>query len=500
MRTLFVNRLPGWLRLAGTRDGLAETLSVFREDEPATGSIFLGRVTKLLPGIEAAFLDLGEAGSAFLNRRDLPRHVAPTRNAGLGSVLKEGRSLPVQIKVPAYADKHVQVTANLTLAGFSCILIPFGSGIRFSRNFKGDQSAFQQELLSDPAFSGSHGWMIRSAASETPVAQVAAEATRLRERFKAIESSAGTGSPRILHPVDPVMAFLLDRSGAEPLQAILVDDEATLERISDALQDHPPLKTLLKYHSEPTPMFDLYKLESEFQRALGRTVWLKSGGRIAIHQTPAMTVIDVDSGKNVKQKGRLSAAMRANLQAAEEACRQIRLRNLAGIIAVDFINVRDPDWRTDVNQALRRSLALDPVRTRLVEVNEIGLAHITRERRGPSLEESLKASCTVCRGTGLVERPGATAIRIQHQIVREAPGLAGESLVIRCSPGLAGYLEKRKARLFAQLESNYGIAISVRAQSSLPPEDFNIELAADISMERPDKRNGNRSDCPQKEA
>ena len=467
--SIFVSRLPGLTRIAITRDSKLIRLLLCRDDEPGqTGSIWLGRVTRVLPEIKAAFLDLGEQ-NVFLN--DLPGSM--NRKGGFESAIKEGNLLAVQSKRPAHGDKLAQVSANLKLTGFSGILMPRDPTINFSRNFGGERDP---QIYRDMLPHKDYGWIVRSGSDRLSPDVIAREIETLTGQWTQIEGEIESGKPRLLRQGD-VLADQLQTWWKEGIRSLYFDDELLYHRYRDMLeQQNPSLLGAMKLHLNETPLFDVYKITSEITAACSNRVRLKSGGWIDIRHTEGMIAIDVNSGKSTAGKSSRTGAMRTNLEAAAEIGRQAGIRNLAGLIMIDFINARSSDHNAKIDKALEAAFRDDPAKTIILPTNRLGIAQISRERTGTDLHTHLEKKCGACRGSGFVERPRAAVIALQEQLLRELPGMRGEQFTIACGNSLAGYLIAKKALLLDSLEKVYEVTLSVEKDNTFKPTHFEIKM------------------------
>ncbi len=484
MKSIFVNRLGEWLRIAITREGVLEYYAV---DGPgmrdSIGAIHLGRVTNVVPAIQAAFLDIGQQQNAFLNRGDLPEAMIKNQKTPIESLIKEGQSILVQIRKPPYQDKLARVSADLKLLGFFTVLTPLSPGVRFSKRFQGDAESLGDILrqavssvIKQPDSDSGSGVILRSNAAGLAPDRIVSELTYLGGIYRELRSAAGQGPPRRLHEDGLIMRCLYNH-WQDGIRSLYFDHRILYERYKQLVKDrNPDLLPAVKFHMGDTSLYDTYKLESEIQKITAPKVWLKSGGALHIHQTEAMVTIDVDTGKQRKQRGKLSVALQTNLEAVEEAARQIRVRNLSGLIVLDLINAPEADWRKVVDQTMRRSLKQDSAKTHLVPVNTLGILALSRERGHLDLNRSHLRSCRVCKGTGWVKKRATLAREIQQALVREAAGMAGETLIVACGNSLAEYLEEHHRGLFEEIEHAFDVSIRVTQDPKIPRRSYQIRL------------------------
>jgi len=471
--SLFVNRLNGLTRIAVMRhDRLIHLGLHAATDLGNPGDIFLGKVTKVIPGINAAFLDLGEGHNAFLNRADIPLPIAKSGGADMASIVKPGQTLPVQVKRIASGEKLTQVSAELKLVGFSGILVVGGKGVSFSKRFKGDREECQfEELLNDGE---DLGYIVRSGAEKMKPQLRSLEFKSLVEDYIQLrESVDNSGKPRLLRKHCPVKACLID-FWKDGLRSIFFDNETMFQTWEASLKkEHPQLSTALKFHDEPFPMFDLYKIESEIKKAMAERVWLKSGGYFDVRHTEAMITVDVNSGKDMRLGSGKSAGMRANLEATYEIARHARIRNLAGLVVIDFINGKGSAWLKQLDDSLKKAFRGDPARVDLIPVNHFGLAQISRERLGPDLNSQIREKCHVCKGVGWIKTPETAAFELELQLTRELGGSPGETVLVTCGRRLSSVLSLERIQAW---EKQFQAKIQTKISERISQLGFELTL------------------------
>ena len=354
--------------------------------------------------------------------------------------------------------------------GFYLIHLPQSDRIVFAREHTGDQQPKRDCLK---GFGG--GWIVRSAASSIALDHIAREAGLLLARRQRIEAAGGSGKPRLIAAADPVLETIRDR-GPTRLDNIYLDDADAHARLQPILAETAPeLAAKLELHTGDYPLFDVYRVTDEIERLRSSKVHLKSGGWLHFQKTEAMTVIDVNTGRIAKARGGLSPAMRTDLEAVPVIARHIRARNLGGLIAVDFINASETDWRTRIDQALKEAVEADPARVALLPLNPFGIAHLSRERVAADLAERTTDRCFSCRGEGRLARFDAQLADIQVALLRQAPTMAGETFRITCHKALADFLNRRHEICLAPLEKRFSITIRVEVVSGIKTS-YSVDL------------------------
>ena len=475
--SLFVNRMPGHTRIGVMQDDRlihAEWIRNTEHDRP--GQVFVGKVNRVVPALKAAFVDLGGERTAFLNQSDLPIGMLPDRRTGIEDVLKEGRLLVVQIKKSGYRDKLPQVTARVSSPGLLLVGLWQERGIHYAKGYQGEDLGQEANHGLMDSEERPMGWLIRSAASQVPGKRLVQEAAYHLERAEQARSALARGQ---LGPVLQVFSDLecLFHFWKYGVRHCFFDDEGLFQARRSLAEAHfPALLPVFSLHADVHPLFDVYRVQSEWEQLSSPRVWLPSGGYLDFLPSEALTTVDVNSGKNLRRRGGLSNAMRTNLEAAVEVARQVRLRQLSGLVVVDFVNVARTEAKT-VDRALADGFASDSAKIDLLPINRFGLAVISRERTNPDHFGRLHETCRACQGTGMQPKPVAVAVEVQHQLLRQLPGLEGERVLVSCGARLARFFERHPAWLNALAES-YNIPISVVSAPLAKPLEFDIQLGA----------------------
>ena len=472
-RSIFVNKLPSATRIAVTEEGRLTRFEVLKQRElMLLGQVYLGRVSKVLPSIDACFVEVGGKATVFVNRRQLPQAWFPSNQTKLSDVVKPGRVLRLQITKLPSQRKQAQGSGKLKLGGFYLVLEEEGQGIRFSGHFTGDRQVMVDSLEAKGSLG--LGWRVRSAAGSAVPAHVLQEADALLELYRELAALPLEGSSRLVHqPVflDPILAD----EDPNHLRAIYFDNEQLWQQARDFYRHRAPyLLPKLERHDLEIPLFDTYKLNSAIEALLSPKVWLKSGGALHFRQTEAMVTIDVDSGKQMKARGAASAALRTNLEAVHELFHQIRVRNLAGLIAVDFLNLSSAGERKQLERAIAVEAAKDRCEIDLEPINRFGVVMMARQRRGEDIERRLQAGCSHCGGSGRVLSAETAVLNLQQILLRDGRRYAGEQLEIQVGPLLHGQM--KRDRWLKSLADQFGFSWQLELQPSWPGSRFQVNL------------------------
>ena len=378
------------------------------------GNIYLGRVQNVLPGMEAAFVDIGTPKNAVLYRGDVQYDEADVEGgsgpARIEHLLRPRQSVLVQVTKNPIGSKGARLTQEVSLPGRFMVLIPNSSTYGISKRLADDERKRLRSIL-DKVKLPSHGLIVRTAAEGASREELERDVARLQAQWDEIDAKARRASAPALLYREPDMAVRAIREEFNSTyRGVVLDDRELYEEVRDYVGSiTPELVDRVELHDlteEPLPLFEQYHVHEQLHKALDRKVWLPSGGSLIIERTEALTVIDVNTGKNVGKSSLEETVYRNNLEAAEEVARQLRLRDIGGIIVIDFIDMEVASNRADVMKAFRDALARDKTRTQVFDISELGLVEMTRKRIGEGLVESLSSPCPACEGRGILFEEG----------------------------------------------------------------------------------------------
>jgi len=405
---LFISRIGSGIWAALREDG--STVELRTEQEPRralAGRIIKARVTRILPGMQSAFLDIGDEHGALLHARDL---VLPGRVHEPGTPiedrLRQGQELLVQIARERLGSKGAKVTCTISVAGRLLVLLPHSGHHGVSRRIS-DQKERERLLAILQSLPVENCALLAStAAFGASQGALAGELEALTRTWEEINHSASSMSaPSVVHREPDFLLQLLRGAAAAKLKRIIFDNEDDKRQALIHLREiDPKLAPEVVLHARAEPLFESYGLHEDIEKALRARVWLKSGGYIVIEETEALVSIDVNTGKFLGGTGVEQTALRTNLEAAVEIGRQLRLRDLGGIIVIDFIDMASEESRRQTLEALQQVLAGDSAKTKIVGLSDLGLMQLTRKRTRPSLEALTTSPCPLCRGRGRVKK------------------------------------------------------------------------------------------------
>jgi ribonuclease G len=555
-KEMIISSTPHETRVAILEDDHVVEVFIEREhSRGVVGNVYKGRVSKVLPGMQSAFVDLGLERDAFLyvsdvispteealeeddpvpsaaadapepadgnggivdtgaipipteapepvavaagngrqeagssdpahrrarqDRRERPERTPPSQK--IEDLLKEGQEIVVQVVKEPLGTKGARITSHLSLPGRFLVYMPTVEHIGVSRKVESREErrrlrGIVQRFREQSGLPG--GVIIRTAAANRPEEDIVADLTYFQQVSTEVQRRRESErTPAVLFREESLVTKLLRDLLTEQFSAIRIDDEAEHRRVMAFISRFAPnMAGRVKRYTKEYPIFEEYGVQSEIDKALRSKVWLKSGGYIVINQTEALVAIDVNTGRYVGKKsaGRLEdTIVKTNLEAVKEIVRQIRLRDLGGIIVLDFIDMEEKKNRQKVAQAVEQELRRDRAPSKSVQVSDFGLIIITRKRVKSSLERLLTEPCPYCSGTGTIRTTATICYDILSEVRKVSADLDGYSLVLRVNPEVARALREESRGVFRELESTVGRHVTVRADEQLHHEQFDL--------------------------
>ena len=378
------------------------------------GNIYRGRVQNVLPGMEAAFIDIGTPKNAVLYRGDVRYDRDDIESPGgsggpslrIEQMLRPGQTILCQVTKNPIGAKGARLTQEVSLPGRFVVMVPNSTAFGISKRLDDAERRRLRRIVDDVRLAG-HGLIVRTAAEGASQEELRLDIQRLVGQWTAIEAEAARSSaPGLLYREPDLAVRIVREEFNREYRGVVIDDPELFGQVRDYVADvNPELVDRVELYdpeAEQLPVFERFHVHEQLHKALDRKVWLPSGGSIIIERTEALTVIDVNTGKNVGKSNLEETVFRNNLEAAEEIARQLRLRDIGGIIVIDFIDMEVRENRDKVGAALRSALARDKTRTQVFDISELGLVEMTRKRVSEGLVESLSSTCAVCGGRGIV--------------------------------------------------------------------------------------------------
>jgi ribonuclease G len=503
-REILINGTPRETRVAILEDDRLVELLVDRPDaRRSVGDIYLGRVEAVLPGIQAAFVDIGAEKSAFLHASDLiesddedeepdegddedEEEEAAGGGNGRGSrsrrkvpniadELKRGQTKLVQVTKEPISTKGSRVTAQISLAGRFLVYMPYASKVGVSRKIESrEQRARLREMVARLVPKDSGGWIIRTVADDLTEEKCRREIDHLHGLWKKItRKGSSVRAPALVQRETSLTRGIVRDLFSDKVDSLLVDSKQLYHEIESYLkQMDPDLVARVKMYEGETSLFDEYDIEDEIRTLFQPRVELPTGGYIIIQPTEALTSIDVNTGRYTGKKDPESTILKTNVEAAREVARQLRLRDIGGIIVVDFIDMESRGNRDKVLHELRTHLGRDRARTRAYAVSELGLIEMTRQRVRPSLWQSMTTECPTCTGLGRVFRPEVVVRRMERSLRRV--GSKERQLAVRLHPEVALYLVEQEPNFLRQLKKQTGLVLDIRDDPMMRLDEFRM--------------------------
>jgi ribonuclease G len=494
---IICNRTGRETRLALIENGQIAELHIDRGDNRGfVGNVYLGRVVRVLPGMQAAFVDIGLERAAFLYVGDiftetLHMHVddadrpeAPpqhSRNGRAGhppiqDLLAEGQDIVVQVAKDPIGTKGARLTTHIALPGRYLVFMPTVEHVGISRRIDKDKERRRLREFVDQHRKEGQGFIVRTVCQGQPTERLKADMDFLVRTWERIQSVAKeTSAPSLLHSEYGILLRMIRDLMDDQISRVVIDDRDAFESVREFMDDFMPrFKDRVHLYRGREPVFDTYGVETQINKSMGRKVWLKSGGYLVIDQTEALMAIDVNSGKFVGKSNLEDTTLQLNLEAVEEVVYQLRLRNIGGLIIIDFIDMEKEAHRDQVYRALDEALRDDRARTNVLRISELGLVEMTRKRVQEGLDRYLTESCPTCSGTGVVRSRATLCYEILRELAREATRSASASLYVNTTPAVADMLYGEHYEELVAFEQSVSRRVVVRTLGHYHPEQYEV--------------------------
>lgn len=419
------------------------------------GSIYLGRVKDILPGMDAAFIDIGLEKNAFLYVDEivLPEEIIPAPSRKIQYLLKRGQDILVQVAREPMGGKGASVTTDIAFPGRYLVLMPFGDGVGTSHRLSLEERE-RLRLLGESIVPEEMGLIVRTAAKDAELLDLKKDLKRLLRLWKEINRQAqAKKAPAQIFSENELTVRVIRDVFSPDFQYILVDCPSTYKKILAYLdRAAPELKNRVTHYRESIPLFEKFDLENELKNLLESKVWLRSGGFLVINQTEALTTIDVNTGKYIGESDLERTIFKTNLEAAKEIARQLRLRDIGGIIVVDFIDMKSEHHRDEVFEVFNEALAGDRMKSRVIEISRLGLVEMTRKNISKEFVDFMCETCACCGGTGRVLSLETIAIEVARKIRRICKASSKEAFMFRVSSEVFDFFNDKGREAFQKLE------------------------------------------------
>jgi ribonuclease G len=489
---ILINVTPREARVGVVENGMLQEVHIERAERRGyVGNIYCGRVVRVMPGMQAAFVEIGLERTAFLHASDLERPAlaaaaetlngdnSPPSAPPIGELVHEGQRVIVQVIKDPIGSKGARLSTHLSIPSRHLVLLPDSPTLGVSVRIEDEsERARLKELLGQLAEGAGGGLIARTNAEGQSADALAEDVAYVGKVWKAVSEAIGRAEPGLrVYEEPPLPLRVLRDLMHDDIEKVRVDSRETYERTLDfARRFMPDLAGRIEHYPGERPIFDLYGVEDEIGRALRKEVPLKSGGHLIIDQTEAMTTIDVNTGAFLGARNLEETAFRTNLEAAQAAARQLRLRNLGGIIIIDFIDMADPEHRRQVLRTLEKALARDHARTTVYEMSPLGLVEMTRKRITESLARQLCEPCPACAGRGIVKTAETVGYEIFREITRAVRQFNAEKLLVLASPRVVTRMLEEESTAVAELESFIGKPIRFQPEEQYGQEQFDVVL------------------------
>ncbi|HDM8400392.1 TPA: ribonuclease G [Yersinia enterocolitica] len=484
---LLVNITPSETRVAYIDGGILQEIHIEREAKRGiVGNIYKGRVSRVLPGMQAAFVDIGLDKAAFLHASDIMPHtecVAGDEQKNfnvrdIAELVRQGQDLMVQVVKDPLGIKGARLTTDITLPSRYLVLMPGAAHVGVSQRIESEAERERLKKTVAEYCDEQGGFIIRTAAEGIGEEELAADAAFLKRLWTKVQERKKRNITKYKLYGEMALAqrVLRDFAGAA-LDKIRVDSKLTYDFLVEFTREYiPEMTEKLELYAGKQPIFDLYDVENEIQRSLERKVDLKSGGYLIIDQTEAMTTVDINTGAFVGHRNLDETIFNTNIEATQAIARQLRLRNLGGIIIIDFIDMSNEEHRRRVLHSLEQALTKDRVKTSISGFSQLGLVEMTRKRTRESIEHVLCNECPTCRGRGTVKSVETVCYEILREIVRVHHAYDSDRFLVYASPAVGEALKGEESHALAEVEIFVGKQVKVQIEPLYNQEQFDVVM------------------------
>ncbi|HVN97295.1 MAG TPA: Rne/Rng family ribonuclease [Syntrophorhabdaceae bacterium] len=486
---LIINVTFNETRIAFLENGvIVEFFIEKKNDHSMVGSIYKGKVVRIVPGMDAAFVDIGLEKSAFLYVGDIildkmmyedydDSDYRIERGERIEGVLEDGQELMVQVSREPIGQKGTRVTSKITLPGRLLVLMPATDHIGVSRRIEDEEERKRLAALLKQLCPPGYGIIARTASEGKAAEELGSDLNFLLRIWESIQEKAkGQRAPAILHQEMGIIFRVIRDVHSHNLKRIIVDDEFVYSKLEQFIKEYLPEEGCeVVLFNEKDPIFEVYGIEIEVAKLLQKKIWLKSGGYIVLDYTEALTVIDVNTGKYLGRKDLEDTILRTNLEAVKEIVYQIRLRNIGGIIVIDFIDMERKESRETVFQTLVEALKKDRIKTFAYPISEIGVVQITRKRTRHNIVSLLSETCPNCEGSGYIKSRHTVCYEVLRELTSACKKGEGKIVNIHLSPEVADLLYEEEKNSLEYIESTYKTKVNLIADPAYSVDKFSLE-------------------------
>ena len=499
-KEIIINHSPLETRVAVLENTVVTELYHEREKERGVvGNIYKGKVLKVLPGMESAFVDIGLEKASFLYVDDMvpdftiyddyddSEDARPEfsrkegsnggKSPSINDLIKEGQEILVQVSKGPIGTKGARITGHLSIPGRNLVYMPTMDSVGVSRQISEEQERSRLKEIVNRLKPDKSGFIIRTVAEGRSEEEFQSDINFLVSLWDGIlENYGNSEAPAMVHQDLSITYRVLRDLLAPDVKRMVIDDDQEYRKVRSFIREYMPKYTsIVNLFNRRQPIYDYYGIEEEIDRAMGQKVWLKSGGYLVIDQTEALTAIDVNTGRFVGKASHEETILKTNLEAVQELVYQLKLRNIGGIIIIDLIDMETPQNRNRVYQALKEELRHDKARSKILQISEIGLVEMTRKRDREQLNWLLSTTCPYCDGTGRIKSLSATAFSTFRELerMRMANRRMGP-LTINVHPDVADYIFTEEGDFLAKMQEKIGEKITLRSIDTFHHEQFEI--------------------------
>lgn len=500
MREIIVNATNYETRVAIMEDERLVEIYIERTSRRSiVGNVYKGKVTRVLPGMEAAFVNIGLERDAFLYVSDVYEDMAEYQkllsgdemedeepefeemkgvltHVGIADLLREGRHVLVRVTKESIGNKGPRISTHVTLPGRYIVLMPTVEQIGVSRKIKSRDERIRLKQTIRSLRKGSSGVIVRTAAEGVETADLEKEMNFLNGLWEDIKRKYEKAPvPSLVHREMNLLERVIRDSLWSDLSAIHIDSEKIYEQCIEFIHKiDPAMVSKIKLYGHDYPIFEKFGVQRELEKALQDKVWLKSGGYIVINHTEALVAIDVNTGKFVGKRSLEDTIAKTNLESVKEIARQIRLRDLGGIIVIDFIDMEDPENQSKLMEALQTELKKDRSPCRVMQGSSLTLVIVTRKRTRQSLEKILCQPCPYCGGGGMIKSVATICYEILNEVKKQALYMEGQEVILRVNPDIATALKDGENEVFKEMQLFLRKPITIKSDMNLHHEQFDL--------------------------
>ncbi|WP_194756231.1 ribonuclease G [Aliidiomarina indica] len=484
---ILINVTPSETRVALVENGILQEIHIERQSRRGlVGNVYVGKVSRVLPGMQAAFVDIGLEKAAFLHASDIITHIDHVEELDreqipapdISQLVRQGQHIMVQVVKDPLGTKGARLTTDITIPSRYLVLMPRSNHVGVSQRIESDKERERLRQAVESFCDDDIGFIVRTAAEGAGTEELTQDASFLRRLWDKIQERRKKNAKGgvLYEDLNLASRVLRDFVGVE-LERIRVDSRLSYTQLQEFVAEFiPHLADRLEYYEGERPIFDLFDVENEIQRALDRKVQLKSGGTLVIDQTEAMTTIDINTGAFVGHRNLEETIFNTNTEATQAIARQLRLRNLGGIIIIDFIDMQNDDHKRRVLHSLELALSKDRAKTSISGFTSLGLVEVTRKRTRESLEHVLSSECPVCKGRGSMKTVETVCYEVMREIVRVNRAYAADKFVVYASAAVSDRLLTEESQALAEVEVFVGKQIKIQVEPLYHQEQFDVVM------------------------